>query len=111
MAITEIFTGHVLDLSDIKAVSDIVMDKKQSENSAFVHKTLYLEIYLAGGSVLRYNHFFMTHFSGHVDETERTEWQNKVDSLKAKRKELLEQWSQAVGKTLQINSNEPENID
>jgi len=111
MSISQIFTGHALDLSDIRAVSDVMLERRTHTNGALMHRTMYLEITLAGGAVLRHNHFFMDTFVNHMDEEQKAGWKKAHDDLREKRKELLEQWSQATGKKLDIETNdEPETL-
>lgn len=91
--LTTIFTGHTLDLTDIVAVGPIMASQKTSH--PFLKRTLFLEIFLKGGTVLRHDDVTQTILGGEPTSQEADRWRIHHDLLEEQRTKLIDQWQDA----------------
>ena len=92
--VTEIFTGHAINLNDIRAISGLKVVTKQA--TPFYYQSLVVTINLVGGTELTYEAIKLKRYRG-VDRTEAEveKWNKAYEVLTLQRDELVDQWKQA----------------
>ncbi|CCH02059.1 hypothetical protein FAES_4059 [Fibrella aestuarina BUZ 2] len=95
MKSTQIFTGHNLILTEIKAVGPIMSSYKEAGRPFVQRRTLYVDIYLGGNVSFRHEHIAQT-FMGEPTSSEQEAWQTHLNQLTAQRADLIQQWEEAL---------------
>lgn len=88
--LTELFTGHTINLADLRAVSPS-MHEQQAVSPYEARRVLYAQIYLAGGVIVRHN-AYVQEISNPVDARDEAVWQEQVEQLDEQLNKLTVRW-------------------